>query len=59
MKIAILSKAMYIFNSIPTKIQMILLKEIEKSIPQFLWNYKRLHIAKATLSKKTNLEVSQ
>jgi hypothetical protein len=41
------------------KIPMSFIKEIEKSTIKLIWKHKRPGIAKATLSKKTTLEVSQ
>jgi hypothetical protein len=51
---AVLPKAIYVFKTIPMKIPMAFITDTEKSILKFIWNHKKIQIARTILSKKNN-----
>jgi hypothetical protein len=52
--VALVPKAIYMFNAAPIKIPMTLITQIEKSTLTYIWKHKRPRVAKTILSKKSN-----
>ena len=49
---AILTKVIYRFNAIHSKLPLTFFIQLEKKTLNFIWSHRRAHIAKAILSKK-------
>ena len=58
-KMFILLRAIYRFNTISIKIPMMYFTDLEQMFQKFIWNHKESHIAIAILRKKNQLEESQ
>ena len=52
LKISILPKGIYRFNAIPIKLPMVLFREVEQIISQFVWKYKKTSTSQSNLEKE-------
>ena len=55
-KMSMLSRAIYTFNTILIKIPMTFFKELEQIVLKFVWNQKRPQISKELLIRKNKAE---
>ena len=55
-KVTMLLKAIYRFNTISMKLPMVFFTKLQQKIPQFVWKHKRPQRAKAILRKKNRAE---